>query len=124
MKTIINRKKLRQLPNIEQIQEVGVLIVDERAKQELRDLISENNRTNREKNAKHWAFVFLIWVGVIAVAFVLFAKVYHLLCAHNYAWLDKEQLDNIDEFLTSGVIGGSVVGFFKSKMGETNTKGV
>jgi hypothetical protein len=108
------------LPDIEQIKEVSVAGIDERAKQELQDFISENNRTNREKNTKHWAFVFLMWVGTVAVALVLFAKVYHLLCAHNYAWLDKDQLNKIDEFLTSGIIGGSVVGFFKSKISDPN----
>jgi len=108
------------LPNIEQIQEASVVIIDERAKQELKAFVSENNRTNREKNVKHWAFISLMWVGTIAVAFVLFAKVYHLICAHDYAWLDKDQMNKIDEFLTSGIIGGSVVGFFKSRISDIN----
>lgn len=111
------------MPNIDQIEEnIAIPPIDERARLEMENFISENKRTNLEKNTKHLAFVVLMWIGTIGVTFVIVTKIYHLICSHAYAWLDKDQLNNIDTFLTSGVIGGSIVGFFKSKITNADTK--
>lgn len=104
------------MSDIDKIKEGIVPKPDKIAEQQTQDFIRQCTRENREKDTKHLAFVIIMWVGTFGVSFVLFAKIYHLVAGHAYAWLDKEQLNSLDSFLTSSVIGGSIVGFFKSKI--------
>ena len=111
--------------NLKEIREPGgIPAIDKKAEEELRAFVSESKRSNREKNVKHWAFVILLWLGVIAYTFVLFAKVWHLLCSEHYAWLTKNQQDNLNEFLTSSIIGGAVTSLFRAKIGSTDQNDV
>jgi hypothetical protein len=102
-------------PDIGKIKDPGEVAIDERARQQIKTFIAEGNRSNREKNAIHWAFVSLLFIGVLAFVYVLFAKVWHLTCSGKWAWLNKEQLEKIDNFITSGFIGVFVTSLFASK---------
>jgi len=102
------------------IKEPQQVVVDSKAKEENRDYVSQHRRIRREQNTLHWAFLGIVWIAVVGVAFVLFAKLSHLVLPPKFSWLDETQLKNLDEFLTTGAIGGTVVGFFKAKINEKN----
>ncbi|HKP32594.1 MAG TPA: hypothetical protein VJT83_07700 [Chitinophagaceae bacterium] len=92
--------------------------VDVRAEEERKNIIARTRRNRREEGAKHWAFVSLIWlvVGCVGIAFLM--KVCHILLPEDYYWLDEVHLRKIDEFLTTGILSGSVGIFFKSRIGN------
>ena len=102
------------------IKEPQQIVVDSKAKEENRDYVSQARRRRREQNTLHWAFLGIVWIAVLGVAFVLFAKLSHLVLPPRFSWLDDAHLKKLDEFLTTGAIGGTVVGFFKSKFSDKN----
>jgi hypothetical protein len=102
--------------SLEQINEPLIPQVDSKAKEEVKNWTSESRRKRREENVVHWGFVILVWAVFIGVTFVVISKISHLVLPTKYHWLDEVHLKKIDDFLTTGTIGGIVVGFFKNKM--------
>ncbi|MGB8191040.1 MAG: hypothetical protein WCF67_03930 [Chitinophagaceae bacterium] len=96
------------------------ILVDERAREESKDYISKSRRKRREQNTMHWGFVVLLCIAVMGVAFVLIARISHLLLPAKYYWLTEEQITKLNEFLTTGIIGGTIVALFKSKVLKSN----
>ncbi|MBC7652797.1 MAG: hypothetical protein H7101_13715 [Deinococcales bacterium] len=94
--------------------------IDPKAQAELKAIIAETNRDIREKGLKHWCFLALLVLGALGVIIVTIVKILHLILPEQYKWLNQEQISKIEEFLTSGVIGGSIVGIYKSKAAGSN----
>ena len=89
---------------------------DSQAREEQKNYVSSAQRTRREENSKHWAFVVLIWVVVLCVILAFLFKVWHILMPDSVCWLSEAQISKINDFLTTGVLSGSVGAMVKSKI--------
>lgn len=99
-----------------EIKENDFVPVDSRAKEEEKTFSAKAKITRQKERGLHIAFLVLVWTGVSLFVVVLVAKVCQMALPADYCWLDEAHTKKLDDFLTSGVIGGAITGFFKSKL--------
>lgn len=90
---------------------------DKTAFQESVDLYSRNRR---EQNALHWCFIVILWIIVIGFGIAILTKFLHMVLPEKYCWLDEDHIKKLNEFITTGGIGGIGTALFKNKIGSTN----
>ena len=89
---------------------------DSRAIRESTDLYSRNRR---EQNALHWCFIVILWVIVIGFGVAILTKFLHMVLPDNWCWLNEDHIKKLNEFITTGGIGGIGTALFKNKIGTT-----
>lgn len=104
------------MPQISQINEPSTPISDTQAIEESKDLISRAKRNRREQNALHWAFIILLWIIVSGFGLAILVRIGSILLPDQYCWLNEEHLKKLNDFITTGGIGGVGGALLKNKL--------
>jgi hypothetical protein len=76
------------------------------AKKEREELELDKDHQIGEKKVVHKVVKIGIWV-LFSLGFTLVVvKLYHLVMPSYFFWLSSEQIDELDRFITSGLLGG------------------
>lgn len=106
------------------ISEQKVLLpIDAKAKEEVENFVAKSRRDRREEYHKHVAFVILLWLTVGLFGLGLIAKVSQFLLPEACEWLSDKQRSQLNDFLTTGILSGGVVGILKSKLSKSTSDG-
>lgn len=75
---------------------------DGKSKSELADLYNEKQKV------LHWIYVIGIRLAFTFVCIVFAIRIYHFVTPYSWQWLCEHQLQVLDKFLFSGVIGALI----------------
>lgn len=107
------------MPQLSLINETNPPLSDTQAIEENKDLISRATRNRREQNAMHWAFIVILWIIVSGFGFAILVKLATILLPDRLCWLSPEHLKNLNDFITTGGIGGVGGALIKNKVTST-----
>ena len=98
----------------------ALLPIDAKAKEEVENCVAKLRRDRREEYHKHIVFVILLWVTVCLFGLGLVAKASQFLLPEAWEWLTDKQRAQLNDFLTTGILSGGVVGILKSKLSKNS----
>jgi hypothetical protein len=101
----------------------ALLPIDTKAREEEKNFVAKSRRERREEYHKHVAFVILLWLAVGLFGLGLVAKVSQFLLPEAWEWLSEKQRAQLNDFLTTGIISGGVVGILKNKLSKNGVDG-
>ena len=78
-------------------------------------LSGDVKRGEQQKNAVHVMFLVLLWIVVIILVVALLTRAAHLVVPVSWQWLSNEQIQSLDKYLTSGLLG-IIIGKFGDKL--------
>ncbi len=103
------------MPDIHLIKEGSTPVSDTQALEESKDLASRYKRSRREQNAMHWAFIIILWIIVAGFGFAILTRISMMILPDRYCWLSDEHLKSLNDFITTGGIGGVGGALLKNK---------
>lgn len=75
---------------------------DGKSKSELKSLFDERQKV------LHWVYVWGIRIAFFCICVVFAIRIYHFITPYSWQWLCELQLQVLDKFLFSGVIGALI----------------
>lgn len=78
-------------------------------------LSGDIKRGEQQKNAVHVMFLVLLWIVVVILISALLTRAAHLVLPLSWQWLSNDQIQGLDKYLTSGLIG-IIIGKFGDKL--------
>lgn len=78
-------------------------------------LSGDAKRGEQQKNAVHVMFLVLLWIVVVILVAALLTRAAHMVLPVSWQWLSNEQVQGLDKYLTSGLLG-IIIGKFGDKL--------